>query len=174
MKKTALAMALLCMSHTGWGAPPTVAVNYRGELVAEPCVIPPGEENIELDFGTVIDKYLYLNQRTAGKEFSIQLTECDLSLGETVSVSFSGTESVALPGLLAISSGGASGIAIGLENVSGELLPLNQPSGKLRLQEGSNRITLKAYVRGEPEAINSKSIGRGQFTAVSTLSLNYD
>ncbi|OQV64807.1 hypothetical protein AK51_07440 [Serratia nematodiphila DZ0503SBS1] len=53
MKKTALAMALLCMSHTGWGAPPTVAVNYRGELVAEPCVIPPGEENIELDFGTV-------------------------------------------------------------------------------------------------------------------------
>lgn len=40
MKKTALAMALLCISHTGWGAPPTVAVNYRGELVAEPCVIP--------------------------------------------------------------------------------------------------------------------------------------
>ncbi|WP_394854504.1 fimbrial protein [Serratia marcescens] len=174
MKKTALAMALLCMSHTGWGAPPAVAVNYRGELVAEPCVIPPGEENIELDFGTVIDKYLYLNQRTAGKEFTIQLTECDLSLGETVSVSFSGTESVALPGLLAISSGGASGIAIGLENVSGELLPLNQPSGKLRLQEGSNRITLKAYVRGEPEAIKNKSIARGEFVSTATFLLDYE
>ncbi|OQV64805.1 exotoxin, partial [Serratia nematodiphila DZ0503SBS1] len=83
MKKTALAMALLCMSHTGWGAPPTVAVNYRGELVAEPCVIPPGEENIELDFGTVIDKYL-ISIAYGGERVSIQLTECDLSLGETV------------------------------------------------------------------------------------------
>ena len=32
---------------------------FHGELVAEPCVIPPGSEVIPLDFGTVIDKYLY-------------------------------------------------------------------------------------------------------------------
>ncbi|CAI0882361.1 Major MR/P fimbria protein precursor [Serratia entomophila] len=174
MKKTLPLLALLCISHICWSAAPTVAVSYSGVLVAEPCVIPPGKENIELDFGTVIDKYLYLNQRTPGKEFSLQLTECDLSLGETVSVSFSGTESVALPGLLAINSGGASGIAIGLENTAGELLTLNQPAGKQRLQAGSNIITLRAYVRGEPEAIKNSAIGRGAFSAVATFLLHYD
>ncbi|MBU5413213.1 fimbrial protein [Serratia ureilytica] len=174
MKKTLLPLAILCISHACWSAAPTVAVNYSGILVAEPCVIPPGAENIELDFGTVIDKYLYLNQRTSGKAFSLQLTECDLSLGETVSVLFSGTESVALPGLLAINSGGLNGIAIGLENLAGELLPLNQLSGKQRLQAGSNRLTFKAYVRGEPEAIKSKTIGKGQFSASATFLLNYE
>ena len=142
--------------------------------MAEPCVIPPGAENIELDFGTVIDKYLYLNQRTPGKEFALPLDECDLSLGETVSISFNGMESVALPGLLAINSGDVSGIAIGLETSSGELLPLNQLSGKQRLQPGSNSIRLKAYVRGEPEAIKNKTIGRGQFSATAAFPLSYD
>lgn len=174
MKKTLLPLALLCMSHSCWSTAPTVAVNYSGVLVAEPCVIPPGEENIELDFGTVIDKYLYLNQRTPGKEFTLRLAECDLSLGDTVSVSFSGTESVALPGLLAINSGEASGIAIGLENTAGELLPLNQSTSKYRLQAGSNRIMLKAYVRGEPGAIKNKTLGRGAFSAAATFLLSYE
>ncbi|CAI2526369.1 fimbrial protein [Serratia ficaria] len=174
MKKTLPLLALLCISHTCWSAAPTVAVNYSGVLVAEPCVIPPGEESIELDFGTVIDKYLYLNQRTSGKEFTLHLAECDLSLGETVRVSFSGKESVALPGFLAINLGGASGIAIGLEDTDGDLLPMNQLTGKYRLQAGSNNITLKAYIRGEPEAIKNRTIGLGAFGAVATFLLNYD
>lgn len=36
----------------------------QGALVAEPCVIPLSDEEITLDFGTIIDKYLYLNTRT--------------------------------------------------------------------------------------------------------------
>ncbi|AIA45941.1 fimbrial protein MrfG [Serratia sp. FS14] len=174
MKKTLLPLALFYISHACWSAAPTVAVNYSGVLVAEPCVIAPGEENIELDFGTVIDKYLYLNQRTPGKEFFLQLMECDLSLGETVSVSFSGTESAVLPGLLAINSGGANGIAIGLENTVGELLPLNQSSSKYRLQAGSNIIMFRAYVRGEPDAIKNRSIGRGVFSSSATFLLDYE
>ncbi|AXK22118.1 Fimbria A protein precursor [Serratia marcescens] len=175
MNKTLLSLALLYISPVCWGAaPPTLAVNYSGVLVAEPCVIPPGEENIELDFGSVIDKYLYLNQRTPGKTFYLQLAECDLALGETVRITFNGTESVALPGLLSIDSGGATGIAIGLENAAGDLLPLNQPTEKYRLQAGNNRLALKAYIRGEPLAIKNKTIGRGQFSASATFLLNYD
>jgi len=174
MRKTLLTLALLCISLSCRGAAPTAAINYSGVMVAEPCIVPPGEENIELDFGTVVDKYLYLNQRTPGKAFALQLAECDLSLGETVSVSFNGTESVALPGLLAINSGGASGIAIGLESTSGELLPLNQFTGRQRLQPGSNRITLKAYVRAEPDAIKNRTIGTGGFSASATFLLNYE
>ncbi|MGO3397582.1 MAG: fimbrial protein, partial [Serratia proteamaculans] len=34
-------------------------MRLHGALVAEPCVIPPGDETVVLDFDTVIDKYLY-------------------------------------------------------------------------------------------------------------------
>lgn len=150
-------------------------VHLYGALVSEPCVIPPGDEEITLDFGTIIDKYLYLKTRTQGQTFEIHLEECDLTLGKTVSVSFTGTESSALPGLLALDgSSAATGIAIGLETPSAQPLPLNQASDKSLLQEGSNRIALKAYVQGEPDAIRNQSIERGPFSAVATFNLEYE
>ncbi len=150
-------------------------VYLHGALVAEPCVIPPGDEEITLDFGTIIDKYLYLNTRTLGQAFEIHLEECDLTLGKTVSVTFTGTENSALPGLLALDGGSAAtGIAIGLETPSAQPLPLNQASDKSLLQPGSNIIALKAYVQGEPLAIANKTIVRGPFSAVATFNLEYE
>ncbi|CAI1045078.1 Fimbria A protein precursor [Serratia entomophila] len=150
-------------------------MRFHGALVAEPCVIPPGEENIQLDFGTVIDKYLYLNQRTHGQQFALHLAECDLSLGATVRVRFSGNENPHLPGLLALAGGSqASGIAIGMETPEGKPLPLNQSGQKYPLAKGDNLLTFKAYVQGEPEAIAKETIERGPFSAVATFSLEYE
>lgn len=150
-------------------------VYLHGALVAEPCVIPPGDEEITLDFGTIIDKYLYLNTRTLGQVFEIHLEECDLTLGKTVSVTFTGTENQALSGLLAIDGGSeATGIAIGLETPSAEPLPLNTQGDKSLLQDGGNIIALRAYVQGEPDAIADKTIGRGAFSAVATFNLEYE
>ncbi|WP_442801771.1 fimbrial protein [Serratia rubidaea] len=150
-------------------------MRFEGTLVAEPCVIPPGEELIRLDFGTIVDKYLYLNGRTLSQTFSLHLAECDLSLGNTVAVTFSGAENARLPGLLALDGGSsASGVAIGLENLDGTALPLNNASKKYRLAAGSNLIALQAYVRGEPQAIADKTIGRGEFSATATFSLEYE
>ncbi|WP_438271946.1 fimbrial protein [Serratia quinivorans] len=173
--------AALLLAQTLMVVPlPTLAagdnnVYLHGALVAEPCVIPPGDEEITLDFGTIIDKYLYLNTRTLGQAFEIHLEECDLTLGKTVSVTFTGTESSALPGLLALDGGSAAtGIAIGLETPSAKPLPLNQASDKSLLQEGGNRIALKAYVQGEPDALRDLRIERGPFSAVATFHLEYE
>ncbi|KKZ18006.1 exotoxin [Serratia marcescens] len=149
-------------------------LRLHGVLVAEPCVIPPGEEEIELDFGTIIDKYLYLNTRTPGQKFEIRLAECDISLGNTVAVTLLGTESSALPGMLAINAGSqAKGIAVGLETQEAKPVPLNKKSGEFFLQEGSNVIALKAYIQGEAKAITDQTIGRGPFNAVATFYLEY-
>lgn len=149
--------------------------HFYGALVAEPCVIPPGEEEIQLDFGTIMDRYLYIHGRTLGQRFDIHLAECDLSLGNSVTVMFQGTESTALAGLLAIDgSGGASGIAIGLETLGGIPQPFNKNSGEYKLQPGNNMISLKAYVRGEMNAITTRSIGRGTFSATATFKLDYE
>jgi len=150
-------------------------VRFHGALVAEPCVIPPGEETLQLDFGTVIDKYLYLNQRTHGQQFELHLTECDLSLGASVQVTFSGNENPNLPGLLALDgTSQARGIGIGMETPEGKPLPLNQTGKKFPLAEGSNQIIFKAYVQGEAEAIAKETIERGPFSAVATFSLEYE
>ncbi|CAI1000446.1 Fimbrial adapter papK precursor [Serratia fonticola] len=151
-------------------------LHFRGALVAEPCVIPPGEENIQLDFGTVIDKYLYLNQRTRGQQFAIHLAECDLTLGSTgVRITFRGNENLSLPGLLALDAASqASGIAIGIEAADGKPLPLNHAGHQYPLAKGSNLMVFKAYVEGEPEALANKTIQRGPFNAVATFSLDYE
>lgn len=146
-----------------------------GALVVEPCVILPGDEEVQLDFGTVIDKYLYLNTRTLSRRFEIRLADCDLSLGKTVKVTFLGSENGALPGLLAIDgSQGASGIAIGLETQRAVPLPLNKPSGVYPLQSGGTQLALQAYVQGEPEALAQRRIGRGPFSATATFRLEYE
>ncbi|WP_164120380.1 fimbrial protein [Serratia marcescens] len=166
-----VAALLLC-----W-VPASAAENMRlhGALVAEPCVIPPGDETVVLDFDTVIDKYLYLNTRTPGQTFELHLAQCDLSLGKTVRVTFSGTESPALPGLLALSGGSqASGIAIGMETPQGDPLPINQQGKAQALVCGANTLTARAYVQGEPEALKHKTIERGPFSAVATFSLEYE
>ncbi|WP_273974132.1 MULTISPECIES: fimbrial protein [Serratia] len=166
------AAALLLLSTLSGAAD---NMRFHGALVAEPCVIPPGEETVVLDFDTVIDKYLYLNTRTLGKRFDIHLADCDLSLGKTVRVTFSGTESAALPGLLALSGASqASGIAIGMETTDGALLPLNQAGKAQALNNGSTILTAQAYVQGEPEALKNQTIARGPFSAVATFSLEYE
>ncbi|EPG5720502.1 fimbrial protein, partial [Serratia marcescens] len=139
-RRSALLGAGMVMVAGMMAQPADAAENMRfhGTLVAEPCVIQPGDEDIQLDFGTIVDKYLYLNTRTHSQTFALHLTECDLSLGNTVAITFTGTENAKLPGLLALDAGSmASGIGIGLEDSSGKALPLNRASDKFRLNAGN-------------------------------------
>jgi type 1 fimbria pilin len=170
----ALFLVLLSLSFINAKAGSANVYMY-GAVIEEACVIPPGEENITLDFGSIVDTYLYQNTRTPSETFTINLTECDLSVASTVTMTFIGVESVALPGLLAPDVGaGGSGIAVGLETSDGKPLPLNTPSRKVRLQPGSNAIVMNAYVQGEPDAITNHTIARGAFTATATFNLDYE
>lgn len=149
-------------------------LSFKGNLVAQTCTIRAGDEAQKLEFRDVSSGFLYLNTRTAGEPFSIHLDGCDISIATTVTSTFSGSESVELPGLLALAPGSrAKGIAVGLETPTNLPLPLNAESEKQVLVDGSNVIEIKAYVRGEPKAIADQSIRAGFFTAVSTFVLNY-
>lgn len=164
--------ALMLLSFTTQG---TENVRLHGALVSEPCSIVAGEENMKLDFGTVIDKYLYLNQRTHGQRLELHLENCDLSLGNTVRMRFSGTENTHLPGFLAVdASSQASGIAIGLENLEGKALPVNLIGQKYPLVAGSSVIAVKAYIQGEPEALNNSALKLGTFNATAIFNLEYE
>lgn len=150
-------------------------VRLHGALVAEPCVIAPGAESVTLDFGTLTDNDLYTHQRTRGQPFDIRLMECDAGLGKTVKVTFSGIENPRLTGFLAIDGGAQTkGIALGMETLGGQKLPMNKPGEGVRLVNGSNTLTMLAFVQGEPAAIANKTIERGPFSAIATFSLEYE
>jgi type 1 fimbria pilin len=148
-------------------------LKFDGTLVADPCELDPNTTDITLDFGTVIDTYLYLNTRTHAQPFALRLLECDLSLGNQVEVTFKGTQSKELPGFLALSNSAASGIALGLEQKDGTPLPLNKTVPAFTLAGGTNDLVLYGYVIGEPSALAAHTLRRGAFEALATFELNY-
>nr|WP_051516373.1 fimbrial protein [Pantoea sp. IMH] len=148
-------------------------LQFSGNLVADPCVLDPETENIELDFGTIIDKYLYINKRVHSQPFTVRLLECNLTLGNTVSLTFSGTADNELTDMLAV-TGAASGIAIGLETTDGTALPFNQATPMMALTAGTTDLVFNGYVQGKPTAIQNRSIVRGAFNATANFTLTYE
>lgn len=149
-------------------------LSFKGNLVEEACTIRPGDEAITLELWDLTSKYLYLNTRSLGKAFKLHLEDCDTTVGNTVTITFGGRENPQLPGLLALDGGsGASGIGVGLETPANKPLPLNTVSDRQVLSDGNNVIELKAYVQGEPRAIQDQTIGHGAYTVTSTFTLDY-
>lgn len=147
-------------------------LNFSGALVSEPCDLDPQSQEISVDFGEVAKKYLYVNTRTNSKAFVIHLTNCDITLGSSVLVTFVGTESTALPGLLAVDTP-MTGVAVGLEYPDGTPLLFNQASSGLPLVAGNNDLTFGAYIEGEPDAITNESIVSGSLAATAIFEMSY-
>ncbi|WP_259567512.1 fimbrial protein [Enterobacter sichuanensis] len=147
-------------------------LQFNGTLVSDPCDLDPQTTDITLDFGEVVQKYLYINTRTNSKPLTINLINCDITLGNSVAVTFTGPEDAELPGMLAV-SGSATGIAIGLENQDGTPLPFNQAVTPLPVNTGTTSLTFGAYIQGEPNAISGRSIVPGTVSATATFELAY-
>lgn len=177
-RRTVLGALLLIVAQAaqaagGRGKEVSNNLHFDGQLVADPCELDPGSSAITLDFGTVIDTYLYLHKRTHAQPFVIRLKECDLTLGTQVEVTFKGAESIELPGLLAVTSPADSGLAIGMSLPDGTPLPFNKTVPAFSLQSGNSVLELNGYVQGEPNALANHTLRRGVFSALATFELNY-
>lgn len=150
-------------------------VQVTGHLVTEPCTLDPATSDIPLAFGNLVAKYFYTANRTPGESFIIRLLECDTSVGTTATVTFTGTESSSLPGLLVPDAGDTQGIAFGIEtdDVTAQPVPVNKPSPVFYLSNGTTELHLRGYVQGEPDAIANQSILTGPFTGTATFELTY-
>lgn len=157
-------------------APAQAAENlaFKGTLVNAPCTLRPGDEAVVLDFGTLVNKFLYTNARTPSQPFSLHLDDCDTAVATGVKLTLIGTESSSLPGLLALdTSSVAQGVVVGMETRSGQALPLNAQGYTTALTPGNMTIALQAYVQAEPAAKANLGIVPGAFTATATFALEY-
>lgn len=174
MKRNVLLLAILAGMFSVNVSQADDNVHFSGALVSEPCTLPDGDQDIQLDFSSVIMKSLYSSQRTASLPFTIHLENCDPSLMATVNVTFQGTADDELTNLFALeASSTAKGVAIGLEQGNGQALAINKASAYQQLSSGNNSLTFKAYVQAKPVALAQQKISPGNFTAISTFVLGY-
>ncbi|MFZ4214123.1 fimbrial protein [Pantoea endophytica] len=150
-------------------------VNFQGRLIDDACQIAQPGVPLEVDFGQIAVNSLYDNTRTAGKSFTVSLINCNVSVAQSVSVTFEGSpDAGGLAGYLAIApSSTASGIGIGIETESGDLIALGTASPATELVNGTNDIVFKSFVQGQPDSIANKTIAAGDFNSMATLSFNY-
>lgn len=152
-------------------------IQYSGTLIALPCTVDPIYENFGVDFGGNINaKDLIDGQRRYSKEdILFHLTDCDTSLGSTISAKFSGVSTTA-NGLLNVdASSEASGIAVGLETPSGRPLPINgtQVAPVMPITPGEMTIRVRSYLQAV-EGATVVSMTPGFFTATLTYTLVYE
>ncbi|QUG77713.1 fimbrial protein [Erwinia sp. E602] len=151
-------------------------IRFHGRVVALPCSIAPGDETLQVDFKQLSTEDLYLNKQTRPVGFTLHLINCSTTVYKTVTVTFSGERSQALPESLRVhsnASGGTAGIAIDLRQDNGNPLTLDQPTPATDLTRGSMQLGFQALVRGEPDALQQHNLQLGPFTSTASYTLNY-
>jgi type 1 fimbria pilin len=144
-------------------------INISGLLYTPACVL--DHDNITIDFGTVTDKNLYVDGRIESRPFFLGMT-CAASDGAELDVVFRGVQSAALPGYLQINPPGM-GAVIGVEKIDGTFVELDKKITAGSVSAGRLIMKFRAFLKGEPQAIASHSIQKGQFTAAAYFVLNY-
>ncbi|EMI5491076.1 type 1 fimbrial protein [Providencia stuartii] len=164
----------LVVTSTTVMAESSTRINYSGTLIALPCTIVPGMENLYVDMGITATKSLYRFNRTAGKVIEFYLEDCDTSLGNAVTATFTGP--MTSEGLLQFTpSSEAKGAGIGLEYLDGRPIPINDGNVyKVPIRDGDMTIRMKAYVQGEANALANKTLVPGEFNAVLTYTMSYE
>ncbi len=165
--------AVLCSGLLMCSAAHSTDVEIKGQLVFEPCTLSAESENISLSFGTIVKNYFYTADRTPSEPFSIELENCDTTIGKEAFVTFRGTESIGLPGLLVPDNGTLAGLAVGIETTEGKLLPLNKTSPAYALSDGATTLNFQGYVQAEPDAIKDKTLVTGNLSATATFEITY-
>lgn len=134
------------------------------------CSISPESVDQTINLGQIADTVL-LEANGSGKStarpFSIDLENCDVGDGNSVSVTFSGMEGK--DGRLGI-SGSASGASIAFTDGTGDVIKLGQPSKSFSLQNGNNTLPFAVYLQGDGEPGNIKP---GDYQAVADFTLSY-
>lgn len=151
-------------------------MHFHGTVMALACSLAPNADKIEVDFGHIAVKDLYLTGRSQPRAFTLSLRDCNPDVFATLSVTFNGTENANLPNHLALNSAGpgsASGIAIGLSEENGTGIQLGQSTSRQAITEGPMELTFLSWVAAEPEALKNQTIEYGPFSASGTWTLNY-
>lgn len=144
-------------------------IEFSGTLIAEPCLVSTDSEDQTVEFGTVVNKIFINHTRSVPESFSIKLLECDLTVGNNVTVTFSGTEDGLQSDTFAV-TGAAEGIAIAIENENSTPVIPEEAMKPVPLSGETTILNYRAYV----QANDYSKVKEGDFQSVVSFLLEYD
>lgn len=150
-------------------------VNFSGVLRnVIPCNI-NSDSDLIVAFNEVNDKDLY-QKREIMQPFDITLSGCEYLPDFAYSMTFTGVENSNIKGAVAIDDNKEdAGYGIKIMNESGEVQLNTQYPLQVAAKNGlPTTIAFKAYIIGEEDAINNRSIQLGDFTATTTFNIYYE
>ncbi|WP_273974758.1 MULTISPECIES: fimbrial protein [Serratia] len=175
MNKTLLAVAMVMglssLAHAadqGHGK-----VTFTGSIIDAPCSINPDSIDQTVEMGAISNVALASGGKSPVRNFAINLEGCSFGTPATnnkVTVTFTGAESSAVPGLLGI-SGSAQGAGVAVTEENGKVIKLGEPTTAQTLSDGDNTLNFAAYLQG---ATASNAIVPGDFTSVANFTLAYN
>ncbi|WP_249226397.1 fimbrial protein [Entomohabitans teleogrylli] len=165
----ALSLAVLLLAGMTTAFADTDVV-FSGTLVEDPCELHVDSEDQIVDFRNVPSKTFITHDRSGRERFSIWLKECDLSRGDTVTVTFIGAEDAFQPGMFALTGGTAAGIAIAVEDADGTPVKPGVAMRPTTLVAGDMVMNFQAFI----SAPDHSRVQEGDFECVTTFLLEYD
>jgi major type 1 subunit fimbrin (pilin) len=175
MKKNLIALAVLATS--AFGAASAFAadgqVNFTGEITDTTCKVANAPATpLTVNLGKVArTAFVAAGDTSSATKFTLELKDCPTGL-TTVNVKFDGTSVSGKPGILALTTGGATGVGIQLADDTGTVLPLYTASKDYPLTLGVGTSTKMDFVARY--IATSLPVAPGVANAVADFSINYN
>ncbi|ROJ30927.1 fimbrial protein [Morganella morganii] len=176
MKKVVLALAVSSAmvmtaqaANQGGGK-----INFKGEVIDAACSIDANSVKQTVELGSVAKVQLAKGGKSTPADFTIQLHNCDISSGNTATVTFNGMTGEAADGLsgafnVSGPSAGLLGVVVTQED--GTIITPGKASSAFALANGDNELRFKAYMQGSTAA--STAVPVGAFTATADFVMEY-
>ncbi|NIA32168.1 type 1 fimbrial protein [Serratia marcescens] len=144
-------------------------VTFKGSIIDAPCSIEPESVDQTVKLGDIASAQLKDGGKSTPQDFLIKLVGCDVKTATTMTTTFTGAESEAAPGLLAM-KGSARGASISINDVDGKQLPLGTASKAQEIENGQTTLRFSAHLQGDGA---SAAIVPGEFSSVADFTLAY-
>lgn len=142
-------------------------ITFTGTVVTTACALSSNSVTQAIDLGQVGTPNLATAGTTmaTGKDFTIELTDCDPNVFDQAQVTFTGQADAADPTSL---DAGVTNLAIRIFDSAGDQVKLNEASNAVTLTTGTNTLLFKAKYH-----TSTGSVGTGTVNAVATYTLTY-
>lgn len=168
-KMTLIAAAVGAITIQGSAFAADGTISFTGTVIDSGCKVAetPNGGTMTIPMGSFSKaSFTDVGSKSAQKNFSLTLTECPSGKG-TVLIRFSGTADTANNNLIALTPGGATGLALGFTGPDGNDLSIQKDSSPVTITNNAATLNLQAFYQ------RTGTINSGDAKAVAYFTLTY-
>lgn len=169
LNKLVVALGLVMAAGAANAADSGGQVTFKGSIISAACSIAPESLDQTVQLGAVSDADLKKDGQSTPRAFSIKLENCDTTVSQKVTTTFTGIASQVNEDNLAM-VGTARGASIQLTDAFGTKIVLGTPTSAQKLFDGNNTLGFSSYLVSDGA---SATYVPGEFTTVANFILSY-